>query len=59
MRSTNPRRPPILLAYPGAALFELSETGIAPTTYEQTEHFIVSRDFFADPQRMLRLLLED
>jgi len=50
---------PILLAYPGASLFELSGRGIMPVRYEDTEHFQICRDFFACPERMLKVLLSD
>ncbi|MGN1069365.1 MAG: AAA family ATPase [Candidatus Fimadaptatus sp.] len=49
---------PILMSMPGARIYLLDERGITETPYEQTEHFTVSRAFFADPGRMLRLLLE-
>lgn len=51
---------PILLAYPEAHIYACTEDGIALTAYEETEHFLVTRDFLANPQRMLsRLLRED
>jgi predicted ATPase len=50
---------PILLAYPGASIFQLSETGISAVAYQDTEHFRLSRDFFAAPDRMLKVLLDD
>ncbi|MEB0140645.1 MULTISPECIES: AAA family ATPase [unclassified Undibacterium] len=49
---------PILLAYPGALILQCSENGIEPVAYEETEHFLVTRDFLVDPQRMLKVLLE-
>lgn len=36
---------PILMAYPGARIYQLDAAGIAPTTYEETEHFRITRDF--------------
>lgn len=48
---------PILLAYPGAAIYELSESGIRRTEYRCTEHYQVTRRFLEDPERMLKLLL--
>lgn len=50
---------PILLAYPGALIYELSERGIAPVAYETTEHFRVTRDFLADPGAYLHHLVAD
>ena len=49
----------ILMAYPEASIYQFSHDGIAPVAYEDTEHFQVTRDFLANPQRMLRQLLRD
>jgi predicted ATPase len=48
---------PILMAYPEASIFQLSAEGIEPIAYEDTEHFQVTRTFLANPERMLRVLL--
>ena len=45
---------PILLAYPGARIYELGETGIAETPYAETEHVQLTRRFLENPERMLR-----
>ena len=47
---------PILMAYPDAWIYRLSEGGIERAAYEATEHFRVTRAFLADPARMLREL---
>ncbi len=49
---------PILMAYPDAWIYRLGADGVQRIAYEDTEHFRVTRDFLADPQRMLRVLLE-
>lgn len=49
---------PILMAYPGARIYELSENGIASVKYRETEHYQLTRRFLEDPERMLRYLLE-
>jgi predicted ATPase len=49
---------PILMAYPDARIYRCSNEGISQIAYEDTEHFQVTRDFLASPQRMLRVLLE-
>ncbi len=36
---------PILLSYPGATIYAFDESGIHSVSYEQTEHFQVTRDF--------------
>jgi predicted ATPase len=49
---------PILMAYPDARIFLCGADGISEVAYEDTEHFQVTRDFLASPERMLRVLLE-
>ena len=50
---------PILLAYPGAVLYELSEAGIRETTYRESEPYRLTQQFLNDPERMLHLLLQE
>lgn len=50
---------PLLMAYPGARIFHLSETGIARVEYEQTEHYALTRDFLMNRERYLKRLFED
>ena len=50
---------PIVLAYPDALIYSLSERGIEPVRYEETEHFALTRDFLNDRQRYLRRLFAD
>lgn len=50
---------PILMAYPGAELYLLDESGIHRTSYEQTEHYQITRRFMENPKRMLDVLLSD
>lgn len=48
---------PILMAYPNALIYAFGEEGIREIAYEDTEHFRVTRDFLANPARMLRVLM--
>jgi predicted ATPase len=48
---------PILLAYPGARIFQIADGAIERVEYEDTEHYRVTRQFFAQRERMLRILL--
>ena len=50
---------PIIMAYPKARIYLLTEDGIQETAYEDTEHYRVTRDFLMNPERMLRILMED
>ena len=49
---------PILLAYPGATIYEFSAEGIKKVAYEETASYRVTRDFLASPERFLRHLLD-
>lgn len=50
---------PIIMAYPDASIYLFSERGVELTPYQETEHFRVTRDFLACPERSLRVLFED
>ncbi len=50
---------PIIMAYPEARIYVLSEAGIRHAAYEETEHYLVTRGFLSNPQRTLRGLLDD
>lgn len=49
---------PILMAYPDACIYLCGEDGVSQVSYEDTEHFQVTRDFLDNPERMLRILME-
>jgi predicted ATPase len=49
---------PILMAYPDAWIYQCGQDGISRVAYEETEHFQVTRNFLANPERMLRVLLD-
>jgi predicted ATPase len=50
---------PVLLAYPEATIFQLSETGIDERRYDDVDSVELWRDFLAFPGRFLRHLLAD
>lgn len=50
---------PIILSYPGAAIYQLSQTGVDKVAYEDIEHVKLTRDFLNDPSQYLRRLLKD
>ena len=50
---------PILMTYPDAEIYELSEQGIQSVSYEETEHYRLSRRFLENPEHILRDLLKD
>jgi predicted ATPase len=40
---------PVLMAYPNATLLRLTKYDLEPITVEQTDHYKVMREFYADP----------
>ena len=50
---------PILMSYPGAQVYELTEAGIQAVDYRDTAHYRMTRSFLENPERMFRYLLED
>ncbi|HEY9250373.1 MAG TPA: AAA family ATPase [Rariglobus sp.] len=49
---------PILMAYPDATILALGENGLSPVRYEDTEHYLLTRQFLNNPQGILRQLFE-
>ena len=47
---------PILMAYPDAEILSLSEEGICPIDYRQTEHYQITKRFLESPERMMKIL---
>ena len=50
---------PILMAFPGACIYLLSQDGITQTAYRETEHYCLTKRFLNDPERMLNELFRD
>jgi predicted ATPase len=51
---------PILLALPGATIYEIADTGqIEPVGYDEALPVRLTRDFLAAPETFLRYLLTD
>jgi predicted ATPase len=50
---------PILLAYPHAWIYSLTDHGLAKVMLEETEHYSLTRDFLLNPRRYLDRLLEE
>lgn len=47
---------PILLAFPGAEVLQLSDSGIEHVGYRDTEHYQVTRRFLENPEKMMKYL---
>ncbi|MGH8616031.1 MAG: AAA family ATPase [Gammaproteobacteria bacterium] len=50
---------PIIMAYPNATIFWLSDSGIDTVRYEDTEHYQVSKSFFLQSAKMVERLIND
>ncbi len=50
---------PIIMAYPDACIYVMDETGMHETPYLRTDHYLVTRGFLANPERMIKGLLSD
>ncbi len=48
---------PILLSYPGAQIYEITENSISLTPYNKTGHYLVMKDFFNNTERIVSSLL--
>ncbi|WP_097677895.1 AAA family ATPase [Bacillus massilinigeriensis] len=50
---------PIVMAYPQATIYELTENGIQEKTLEETNHYNIMKQFFEDKDRLLYHLLKE
>jgi predicted ATPase len=50
---------PILLAYPDALIYQITDTGLESVPYTETEHYRVTREFLNHPDKMLSLLFDE
>ena len=50
---------PIILAYPDAQIYQVTNTGLELTKYEDTEHYAITKSFLLNPERMLNELFKD
>ncbi len=49
---------PILMAFPKAKIYEITENGITETNYQETEHYKVTKSFLDNPERTFKYLFE-
>ena len=50
---------PMIMAYPSATLLEISENGLTPVEFHNTEHFRIARSFALNPDGFMAGLLMD
>lgn len=49
---------PILLAYPRARIYQFGQSGIIEVSYEDTEHYEITKNFLNRHQQMMKILME-
>ena len=49
---------PMLICYPDATIYQFDENGVRETSYENTEHFSLTKSFLENPGLYLRYLTE-
>ena len=47
---------PMLMAYPGATIYEVNDDGMKEVTLAETEHYSVTKSFLNNPEAYLRFL---
>jgi predicted ATPase len=50
---------PILLAYPGAAIYQISENSLQQVKYLECENYKITKQFLEQPERMLHYLFDN
>jgi predicted ATPase len=50
---------PILLAFPNAVIYQLTEGGVESVEYEQCEHYKLTKQFLSSPRSFLKHLLDE
>lgn len=49
---------PILMGYPGATILQIANNRIEAIAYEETEHYIIMKEFINNRKKMLDVLIE-
>jgi predicted ATPase len=50
---------PIFMAYPNAKIYQFGKEGIKLVDYKETDHYLITKSFLDDPDRSLKILLND
>ncbi len=50
---------PVLMAFPGAQILQLTENGVDEVAYTATEHYRITRQFLEKPEQMLKYLFDE
>lgn len=49
---------PILMAYPGAQIYECTDGGVVKTEYRNTDNYLITRAFLENPDKILKELFK-
>lgn len=49
---------PIIMAYPDAKIIEIKEGGLSEVTLEESNHYLLMKQFFEDKDRLLHHLFQ-
>lgn len=49
---------PILMAFPGADIYTLTNDGMYKCDYKQTDHYKITRYFLENPEQMIKILID-
>lgn len=50
---------PIIMAYPNSRIYQLTDDGIDVIDYKETEHYVVTKAFLNNPEKMLESLMDE
>ncbi len=50
---------PILMAFPDSDILEFSDGGIKKVNYKDTEHYLITKQFLENPEKMMHYLFEE
>ena len=50
---------PMLMAFPGAKVYEFSKQGIEQKNYKETEHFQIMKNFLQNPEQLINIILKN
>jgi predicted ATPase len=49
---------PIIMAYPDAKILQISDEGMSEVTLEESNHYLLMKQFFEDKDRLLHHLFQ-
>jgi predicted ATPase len=50
---------PMLLAYPHATIYQVTNEGLKEISYKETDHYLITKSFLNNPKAMLDELFND